>query len=1053
MANEFIIRNGFISKSGSTVQNFLNVSGNTTSAAFVTIGGTELQFVKGDGTLDSNTYLTGVTDANISFSGTPNYVPVFDASSNLTDSPIYISGGSSNVGIGTTGPTEKLHVSGNTLMTGKVAASGATLTGLSNQGSEATALVIDSSGIVGTRELGSGAFVSSGSYLLDTTDTFTGVLTINGEIISTGNIYSQTNLLLDSNKRIVFDTDFDGFSFIENDFTNTYSHGINAMIHGGYPTGHHFIDGEDSTYTPVYASNFTATGTLQGTRLISTQTTGTAPFTVASTTVVPNLNADLLDGVQGSSFLRSDVADTKTSGNLIFNNDIRLQFGNTPNVDLRSFSGGDFGITTYISTGDPNIVFKRDASIQFTFNMPSGNFIATGEIRNLANKFYIGNSDTRTIIRDNNSGATIISQNQVGGGTLFFRPNNDVSPVGQATLEPSGNFIATGAIFSKNSMTIDNGLADGGSLSLRSLGYNSWEFDNFSGALRMFQGGTVKQTILENGNVGIGTSTPDYLFEVENPSGPGAFTTIANFKSGTDADNTGAQINVGMNSRGWFVRAGRNVGNVAISTMGQRESYGSFDYMTFKGGNIGIGTASPNELLEVAGSTGATIRITSTKNGTWTVGEELGALEFYGSDTSGAGANVKASIRVSDFNTFGAAHNMTFYTNGGTTEAERMRITATGNVSIGNTNDTYKLDVSGTCRFTGALRAEGNIQLASDASTIVNGNNASILRNNGSSTIISSQNNIMYFRPVGDASTTGQATLDTAGNFITTGAITSKNSMTIDNGLADGGSLSLFSLGHNSWQFDNFSGALRMFQGGTVKQTILENGNVGIGTTTPQSRIHVQNNSDNANIAMFKGFSTNINDVTTISVNNGFSTEYGKQVKIGAVAESASSNATGMALFTSPNSSTALERVRISSDGNVGIGTTSPAYKLDVTGTGRFTGDVTANSFIGIDGTRKIITDDATTTHTVVSSDSSVVRRFTSSSPITVTVNTDSLANIGESAEIDQYGTGLVTIAAGTATLRINALATLVSSGQYSRISIQKMTSTEYRVFGELALA
>jgi len=621
MANEFIIRNGFISKSGSTVQNFLNVSGNTTSAAFVTIGGTELQFVKGDGTLDSNTYLTGVTDANISFSGTPNYVPVFDASSNLTDSPIYISGGSSNVGIGTTGPTEKLHVSGNTLMTGKVAASGATLTGLSNQGSEATALVIDSSGIVGTRELGSGAFVSSGSYLLDTTDTFTGVLTINGEIISTGNIYSQTNLLLDSNKRIVFDTDFDGFSFIENDFTNTYSHGINAMIHGGYPTGHHFIDGEDSTYTPVYASNFTATGTLQGTRLISTQTTGTAPFTVASTTVVPNLNADLLDGVQGSSFLRSDVADTKTSGNLIFNNDIRLQFGNTPNVDLRSFSGGDFGITTYISTGDPNIVFKRDASIQFTFNMPSGNFIATGEIRNLANKFYIGNSDTRTIIRDNNSGATIISQNQVGGGTLFFRPNNDVSPVGQATLEPSGNFIATGAIFSKNSMTIDNGLADGGSLSL-------------------------------------------------------------------------------------------------------------------------------------------------------------------------------------------------------------------------------------------------------------------------------------------------------------------------------------FSLGHNSWQFDNFSGALRMFQGGTVKQTILENGNVGIGTTTPQSRIHVQNNSDNANIAMFKGFSTNINDVTTISVNNGFSTEYGKQVKIGAVAESASSNATGMALFTSPNSSTALERVRISSDGNVGIGTTSPAYKLDVTGTGRFTGDVTATNFV-----------------------------------------------------------------------------------------------------------
>ena len=60
MANELIHRKGFISKSGSTVEAFLNVSGDTTSSSFITVGGSSTQFVKGDGTLDSNTYLTSV---------------------------------------------------------------------------------------------------------------------------------------------------------------------------------------------------------------------------------------------------------------------------------------------------------------------------------------------------------------------------------------------------------------------------------------------------------------------------------------------------------------------------------------------------------------------------------------------------------------------------------------------------------------------------------------------------------------------------------------------------------------------------------------------------------------------------------------------------------------------------------------------------------------------------------------------------------------------------------------------------------------------------------
>lgn len=49
--------------------------------------------------------------------------------------------------------------------------------------------------------------------------------------------------------------------------------------------------------TPITVDgDISTTGTLTGTRFISNVATGTAPFTVSSTTLVTNLNADLLDG-------------------------------------------------------------------------------------------------------------------------------------------------------------------------------------------------------------------------------------------------------------------------------------------------------------------------------------------------------------------------------------------------------------------------------------------------------------------------------------------------------------------------------------------------------------------------------------------------------------------------------------------------------------------------------------------------------------------------------------------------------------------------------------
>ena len=48
--------------------------------------------------------------------------------------------------------------------------------------------------------------------------------------------------------------------------------------------------------------DFISRNGVQGTILKSTIATGTAPLTVASTTVVTNLNADQLDGNNASAF-------------------------------------------------------------------------------------------------------------------------------------------------------------------------------------------------------------------------------------------------------------------------------------------------------------------------------------------------------------------------------------------------------------------------------------------------------------------------------------------------------------------------------------------------------------------------------------------------------------------------------------------------------------------------------------------------------------------------------------------------------------------------------
>jgi len=131
----------------------------------------------------------------------------------------------------------------------------------------------------------------------------------------------------------------------------------------------------------------------------------------------------------------------------------------------------------------------------------------------------------------------------------------------------------------------------------------------------------------------------------------------------------------------------------------------------------------------------------------------------------------------------------------------------------------------------------------------------------------------------------------------------------------------------NNWA----SGELHLFtKNGAAHVTnmvLTPNGNVGIGTDSPGQKLEINQGG------------TNNGEVVRMRYNASYYTDYGSnQINFTGTSQTFAFKSNG------------TDVVRLASNGDVGIGTTSPSYKLDVNGTVRATGHVYANSDVNLNG-------------------------------------------------------------------------------------------------------
>jgi hypothetical protein len=621
------------------------------------------------------------------------------------------------------------------------------------------------------------------------------------------------------------------------------------------------------------SSGIQVAGIVTATQLVSTVATGTAPFVIASATVVTNLNADLLDGLNsattntGATIVARDGSGNFSAGT--------ITASLTGAASLNVMKAGDTMTGQLISTLANNTATNGG---QIYLNGASGNRIDFNTSGTGAPAFTTRSAGTKIVLYPAVSGIGVDAAFGTDNANLWssvpssaeqFRWYAGTTNI--ATLGGTGNLSITGIATATQLDLTASATANDSVLYLSGapLGTNSTNGLLGIGALSFSDTNIIAnfahsvnsyvQLVVQNKNSGA-SSSADIIVNNDRSAGTtyyGDFgingTTFSGGGVFGDVDGT------------YLYSAGGTLSLGSLNSFDVKIAVNNTERVRINATGVGIGTTNPTVELQLSpdasiSNVGFGITLSSTVGLALTVAQFLysngntsrfrikATRNATGSDWTTASTKLLTVTDVTEqayieFNPLGSnvggATGLSF----GTGATEWARFLSSGNLGIGSTSPTTALDVNGILSFS----RNSTVRIGNS----LTGGGSSGIRNvvigaaaGGSNT--SGNDNVYVGQGAGYWNTSGSRNVYIGPLTSSSGSSTTSEKVIIGTGFPSGtgsGSGSFFDAPSptKSTQL-----AIGIVDSGSQSRYWLvgdENFNVGIGTTNPTSKFYVVGNA------------------------------------------------------------------------------------------------------------------------------------------------------------------------------------------------------------------